>query len=309
MPARRAFLRSAIRVTICLITFLTSVCSVNHMYAQNPVRDITEQLSADADQGAIVDHLFQARKTASTTRALALHYSTISREQACRIQMALLKKMQAAGEKIVGWKMGGTKITKPGEKLDPVFGFMLASDKYQSGGIYPADRFANDTPIMEAEVGFWIGKDLPGPKVSRRQLEAAISGVGGTSELISARVRDVDGGLEAGLNLAIADGLSHGGFILPSQTVPLSEARFDTEIGSVKINEKVIATGHAKIMMEGDPLAAVLALANRLPQHGQHLRAGDVVIIGSMLESPPAGAGDHVDIEFSSFESLSIDFE
>ena len=63
------------------------------------------------------------------------------------------------------------------------------------------------------------------------------------------------------------------------------------EEGQVKINGELRAEGEAKIMMEGAPLDAVLALANRLPKHGRHLRAGDVVIIGSMLESPTAGAG------------------
>jgi 2-oxopent-4-enoate/cis-2-oxohex-4-enoate hydratase len=298
------------KMSFCLaIATLALLVSSKPMHAKNPVRDITDQLSAGQDRDAIVDHLFQARKTASVTRALALHYPDINQDEAYKIQMALLKKMQASGEKLVGWKMGGTKIVKPEDKLDPIFGFMLASDEYKSGGTAPANRFGDDTPIIEAEVGFWISKDLPGPKVSRKQLEAAIGGVGGTSELISARVRDSEGGLESGVDLAIADGLSHGGFILPKKNVPLSKGNFDTEIGSVKINGKTIATGTAKIMMEGDPLAAVLSLANRLPKHGQHLRKGDVVIIGSMLESPPAVAGDHVEIIFTSYEPLTLDIK
>lgn len=302
-----------LRVAYCLVSaafaFLLIVCSFDAVRAENPPRDITDQLSAGADFDAIAEHLFEVRKTAGVTRALALHYPDLDRDQAYQIQMILLKKMQAAGEKLAGWKMGGTKITKAGEKLDPIFGFMLASDEYKTGSTVAANRFGSDTPIIEAEVGFWISKDLPGPKVSREELEAAIGGVGGASELISGRVRNAEGDSGAGVILAIADGLSHGGFILPTKTVPLADAGFDTETGSVKINGKEIATGTAKIMMEGAPLDAVLALANRLLPLGHHLRAGDVVIIGSMLKSPPAAAGDHVEINFSSYESLSIDFE
>ena len=301
-------LHTKIAFSFAIATFAVLI-SNNTMHAKNPTRDITDQLAAGASHDAIVDHLFEARKTASVTRALALHYPDLTLDEAYKIQMALLKKMQASGEKLVGWKMGGTKIVKPEDKLDPIFGFMLASDQYKTGGTAPANRFGDDTPIIEAEVGFWIDKDLPGPKVSRRQLKAALHGVGGASELISVRVRDTEGGITAGLNLAIADGLSHGGFILPKKQVSLYAANFDTEVGSVKINEKTIATGTAKIMMNGDPLAAVLALANRLPKHGHHLRAGDVVIIGSMLDSPPAVAGDHVKIDFTTYEPLTIDIK
>ncbi len=302
-------LKTVFHLVIATFAFFSLAGNITTAHAKSPLRDITDQLSPGADIDTIADHLFQARKRASVTRALALHYPDMARDQAYKIQMALLKKMQAAGEKLVGWKMGGTIISKPGDQLDPIFGFMLASDQYQSGGTAPGNRFGDDTPIIEAEVGFLISKDLLGPKVSREELEAAIGGVGGASELISVRVRDTEGGIKAGVDLAIADGLGHGGFIFPNRIVPLGQAGFDTETGSVKINGKVLATGAAKSMMNGAPLDAVLALANGLLKHGHHLRAGDIVIIGSMLKSPPAVAGDHVEINFSSYESLSIDIK
>ena len=279
------------------------------LQAKGPTRDITDQLGPGESHKAIVDHLFQARKTASVTRALALHYPDLTLDEAYKIQMDLLKKFEDAGDKLVGWKMGGTKIVKPEDKLDPIFGFMLASDKFKSGGSAPANRFGDDTPIIEAEVGFWIDKNLPGPHVSRQEVEAAIDNVGGASELISVRVRDTEGGITAGLNLAIADGLSHGGFILPKKKFSLYAANFDTQVGSVIVNDQVIATGEAKIMMNGDPVEAVHALANRLLKHGRNLRDGDIVIIGSMLESPPAKTGDQVKIDFTTYEPLTIEIK
>lgn len=279
------------------------------VFAAELPRDMTDQLSAGASEQEIVDHLFAVRKNAGVSRALAIHFPNLNREKAYRIQMALLAKMEASGERLAGWKMGGTKIVKPDDQLDPIFGFMLASNKFESGTTVSATRFAADEPIIEAELGFWIGKDLLGPKVSPEQLKAALVGIGGASEIISARLRDTEGGLDTGVDIAIADGLAHGGFLLPQKTVSLAEADFDTEVGRVEINHKVKAIGAAKIMMAGAPLDAVLALANRLLKHGRHLRAGQVVIIGSMLDSPPATAGDHVKIGFTSFEPLTIDFK
>lgn len=306
-------IRKVIPNVLCCRLFvllgLLAICGLRSAEAKDVGKDITDQLSADASVDEIVDHLYQARKTGSMTRAVALHFPDLDRETAYKIQFALLARLEAAGERLAGWKMGGTKIVKPEDKLDPIFGFMLTSDEYKSGSTVEASQFADATPIMEAEVGFWIDKDLPGPKVSREQLKAAIGGVGGASEIISVRLRDAKGGIDTGVDLALADGLSHGGFILPKKHVPLAEANLDEETGQVEINGQVIAEGAAKTMMNGAPLDAVLALANLLPKHGRHLRAGEVVIIGSMLDSPPATVGDKVKINFSTFEPLSINFK
>lgn len=290
-----------------LVLLAPGICSVPQVMAKE--KDLTDQLAANAGIDAIADHLLAVRTCAGTTRALALHYPDLDREQAYQIQMALLAKMEARGGRVAGWKMGGTKISKPGDKLDPIFGFMLASNQFKSGSTLESDLFAGGTPLVEAEVCFWLKHDLPGPKTTREELKHAIAGVGGASELISVRVRDADGGIEAGVNLAIADGLSHGGFILPEHQFPLAKVDFHSETGSVVINGVVQAKGAANQMMNGAPLDAVLALANELPKHGRHLHAGDVVITGSMLESPPAKAGDHAEIRFSSFEPLSLNLK
>jgi 2-keto-4-pentenoate hydratase len=310
--------RSVNRLTTLVLGLLVllSACSQNDKHGPNVAKenkdtenDITSQLMAAADMDAIADHLLLARKDESTTRALAIHFPQLDREQAYQIQMALLAKMEAQGERLAGWKMGGTKITKPGEELDPIFGFMLASDQIQSGSTLKSNQFAAGSPFVEAEVCFWLKQDLPGPKISPEELAAAIGGVGGASELISARVRDAEGGSAAGVNLGIADGLSHGGFILPQQQFPLDQVDFAKETSLIKINDEVQAEGAASIMMNGVPLDAVLALANELPKYDRYLRAGDVVIIGSMLESPPAVAGDHAQIIFSSFGALDLTLE
>lgn len=278
-------------------------------YAANPHRDITEQLPRNAKLDAIVEHLVHARKTASVTRALALQFPDLDRDQAYKIQMALLEKLLADGERLVGWKMGGTLAAKPEVQLDPIFGFMLASDEYKSGSTILANRFCEDASNIEAELCFWISKDLPGPRVSREQLKTAIGGVGGASELISVRVRDARGGRRPRTELAIADGLSLGGFIRPAKKVPLAEANLKEEIGHVHINGQRIATGRASAMMNGAPIDAVFALANCLPQYGRSLRAGDIVIIGSMLDSPIAKSGDQAEIRFSTYGTLNINLK
>ena len=74
----------------------------------------------------------------------------------------------------------------------------------------------------------------------------------------------------------------------------------------MEINGKTISEGNSdKYRL----LDAVLFLANELPKYGRHLRAGDVVITGSVLDAPPAKAGDDVSINFADFDRLSVRFE
>ena len=202
--------------------------------------------------------------------------------------------------------MGGSHITDPDLPFNPVFGFMLASNEFQSGSKAISAKFVADGPLIEAEIGFVLKKDLPGPVTSRDELIDAIESVGGFSEFINVRIRDAEGGTKATSAQSIADGLSHGGFIQPSQKFSLDEIDLSMEKTRVVINGEVKSEGDSKDFAFLD---AVLYLANTLPKYGRYLHSGDIIITGSMLTPPPAEAGEKVEIRFSSFETLSIKFE
>ena len=269
-------------------------------------KDLTDQLSANASMETIADHLIKVRKAAGTTRALALYYPDLDEDTAYKIQMTMLSKLEKQGERVAGWKMGGAKVTDPSKPFKPLFGFMLASLEVKSGGTADHKRYTDGAPLIEAEVGFLIGKDLPGPDVSREELLNAIAGVGGFSELISIRVRGVDGGIKSTTAQGIADGAANGGFIQPQHKYPLDQIDLSKVEAKVLINGEVKATGNSKDYKFID---AVLYLANSLPKYGRYLHTGDVVITGSLLTPPPAKAGDKVKIEFSAFDPLSVTFK
>jgi len=269
-------------------------------------KDLTNQLSAGADIETIAEHLIQVRKTVGVTRALALHYPNLDKEKAYKIQMVMLTKLEEQGEKLVGWKMGGARVTDPNLPFEPAFGFMLASDEFQSGGVANNTKFAPGSPLIEAEGGFVLKKDLTNSTTSRDEVIDAIESVGGFCELISVRTRDTEGGIKATSAQFIADGMSHGGFIQPSQKYSLDKIDLSEVSTQVIINGEVKSEGDSKGFAFID---AVLFLANALPKYGRHLHSGDIIITGSMLTPPPASAGDKVEIKFSTFESLNIRFE
>lgn len=293
-------------VSVLLVFVMFGCQSGKTDKASSPVKDFTDELAAGADTETIAKHLIKVRKEVGVTRALALHYPNLDTDTAYKIQMTMLSMLEKQGERVAGWKMGGSQVTDPSKPFQPVFGFMLASYECPSGGTVSASKFVGGSPLMEAEVGFQLKQDLPGPTVSREELLAAIDSVGGFSELISIRVKDAKGGTKATLAQSIADGLANGGFIQPMHKYALDKIDLSKVKAQVDINGQVKATGDSQGFKFID---ALLYLANSLPKYGRHLRAGDIVITGSMLTPPPAKAGDHVEIKFSTFDPLSITFK
>ena len=255
-------------VSLCLMLLIISCQSSETDKTSLLSKDLTDQLPAGADIETIAEHLIQVRQTHGTTRALAIHY--------------------------------------PNLPFEPAFGFMLSSDEFQSGGVANNNKFAPGSPLMEAEVGFVLKKDLRNSTTSRDEVIEAIESIGGFCELISVRTRDTKGGIKATSAQFIADGMSHGGFIQPSQKYSLDKIDLSKVGAQVIINGKVKSNGDSKGFAFID---AVQFLANALPKYGRHLHSGDIIITGSMLTPPPASAGDKVEIKFSNFETLNLNFE
>ncbi len=304
---KKGILFNSLFVPALLVLFMFGCQSGKTDKATLPAKDLTADLGPGADMETIARHLIKVRKAVGVTRALALHYPNLSDTTAYKIQMTMLSMLEKQGEEIAGWKMGGSKVTDPNKPFKPVFGFMLASYECPSGETANSSRFVNGSPLVEAEVGFTFKKDLPGPVVSRDELLAAIDSVGGFSELISIRVRDAKGGTKATLAQAIADGLANGGFIQPKHKYAFNKFDLNQTIqAKVFVNGELKATGDSRGFRFID---ALLYLANALPHYGRHLRAGDIVITGSLLKPPPAKAGDYVKITFNVFKPLSITFK
>ena len=74
-----------------------------------------------------------------------------------------------------------------------------------------------------------------------------------------------------------------------------------------KKNEEVVASATGAAVL-GDPARAVAWLANKLAEHDRGLKAGEVVLPGSMTPIYPVGASDRVEAEFNTLGSVSVGF-
>jgi 2-keto-4-pentenoate hydratase len=106
---------------------------------------------------------------------------------------------------------------------------------------------------------------------------------------------------------AIADNGVAARFVLGEQRLPIADLDLpNTTVVLKKNGEEVGSATGAEVL--GDPARAVAWLANKLAEHHQSLKAGEIVLPGSMTPIYPVGAGDRVEAEFEALGSVSVRF-
>lgn len=189
-----------------------------------------------------------------------------------RLRAALL----ARGERVIGWKAGLTsRLTQAMFAAEePVCAFLLASGVFASGAEVPCARFA--ALVVEAEVAFLMKHDLVGPGVTPPRALQAVEGALPALELVDFRysgkplVTDI-----------IADGVYANAIVLGSALTPAASLDLALEGLVYELNGAVVATNTAAEVM-GGPANSLAWMANHLGARGLGLRAGDVVMSGSV---------------------------
>jgi 2-keto-4-pentenoate hydratase len=215
-------------------------------------------------------------------------FGKLSLDQAYRIQLGLIDRRCAAGERQIGWKVG---LTAPAMQQqfgfhEPVFGCVL--DSKASGHVFaPADLIA---PGFENELCMRLGSDLAGP-IGLEEARRAVDVVYPSLEIIETR-----GPFTEQIALAMADNAQQKTVILGSPA-PLPDDLTAIE-ALVSVNGQVIGTGTGAAVL-GNPLNSIVWLAEKLGAYGRRLKAGDLVMTGSFTRQFPFTPGDVVKAEFS----------
>ncbi|MBI3824517.1 MAG: fumarylacetoacetate hydrolase family protein [Candidatus Rokubacteria bacterium] len=231
----------------------------------------------------------------SETRAL-------SRDEAYAVQDRLRAELVRRGERVIGWKAGFTsKATQAMFGADgPVCGFLLGSGVYAGGSEVPVSRFA--TVVVEAEIALVLGRDLAGPGVAPPQALLAVEGGLPALELVDFRYTGTPGATDL-----IADGVYANAIVLGS---PLSAVRhLDLALEGLvyELNGAVAATNTAAEVM-GSPINSLAWIANHLAERGLSLRAGDVVMTGSVSALLRPRPGDTIRATYTRLGSVTARF-
>jgi 2-keto-4-pentenoate hydratase len=196
-------------------------------------------------------------------------------------QQELLRTTEADGATQAGWKAGfGTRHWRDTFGLDaPLVGFLLDTTRVPAGDVSVGDWTA---PRAEAELAMRMGSDVAGDATAEQAL-AAVEALAPAIELV-----DLSPAPEAPSDV-LAGNIYHRHWITGAFAPMPADGDLSGLVGHVtamgeamdRVSDVQAATGRA-----GEVLAEVARIAER---HGRGLRAGDVVILGSIV--PPTAVG------------------
>jgi 2-keto-4-pentenoate hydratase len=228
--------------------------------------------------------------------------SPLSLEEAYAVQDRLRERLLVEGERVIGWKAGVTNagLQKTYGVTEPVCGFLLGNGVLSSGAEVPMSRFGS--LVVEAEIAFVMRTDLAGPGVSPPRALQAVEGALPALELVDFRM--------SGKPLAadvVADGVFAKAIVLGTMLTPVTHLDLALEGLVYELSGAIAATNTAAEVM-GSPVNSLAWIANHLGARGLGLRAGDVVMTGSVSALLRPKAGDTVRATYTRLGSVSTRF-
>ncbi|HFX1214561.1 TPA: 2-oxopent-4-enoate hydratase [Pseudomonas aeruginosa] len=249
------------------------------------------------------DELYQAMLNREAVAPLTSRHD-LSIEDAYQISLRMLEHRLAAGEKIIGKKIGVTSkaVQNMLNVHQPDFGYLTDAMVFYSGEAMPISKLLMQ-PKAEGEIAFILKKRLMGPGVTNADVLAATECVMPCFEIVDSRIRDWKIKIED----TVADNASCGLFVLGDRAVSPRQVDLVTCGMVVEKNGHVISTGAGAAAL-GSPVNCVAWLANTLGRFGIPLKAGEVILSGSLVPLEPVKSGDVMRVDIGGIGSASVRF-
>jgi 2-oxopent-4-enoate/cis-2-oxohex-4-enoate hydratase len=252
---------------------------------------------------AISLELYNAQRKVEAIAPLTERYPDLTLKQAYGIQQHLMARRMDDGERVVGKKIGVTSqavmnLLGVGQ---PDFGILTDAMTVNSGEVIAASSLIQ--PKAEGELAFVLKHDLVGPGVTVADVLRATEGVMVCFEIVDSRIQD----WKIKIQDTVADNASCGVFVLGDRLVPLDDVDLQLCGMVLEKNGEVVATGAGAASM-GSPAVAVAWLANTLGHLGVSLKAGEVILSGSLGPMIPVRAGDNLRVSIGGVGSCSVRF-
>ena len=230
--------------------------------------------------------LVAARRSGRAVESFPREWSPADLDEAYRLQAAVA---DAIGD-IAGWKVVGVTPEQRGALgVDRPLGGPIMAPWLRDATAGPATfRVAEFVvPKLECELAFELARDLParaGRPYTRDEVAAATGALRIGIEVVDSRLPPRQGALAE-----LADACNHGAYVA-GPAIPVWHSLDFAGIGIVlrRLHDGVdeeIATGSGAAILDGDPFATVVMLANAQPP-GAGLRAGAIVTTGSCTGAP-----------------------
>ncbi|MCY1281321.1 2-hydroxyhexa-2,4-dienoate hydratase [compost metagenome] len=251
------------------------------------------------------EELYQALLQGATLAPLTERWPEISIEDAYHISLYSINKRVAAGDVIVGKKIGVTSRAVQ-EMLgvhQPDFGFITRQMWFDHDARISLSENRLIQPRAEGEIAFRLKRDLRGPGVTEADVLAATDCVMACFEIVDSRIHDWNIAIQD----TVADNASCGVFVLGDTQVDPHELDLPNLHMRVFKNGAPLSEGYGSAV-QGNPLTAVAWLANTLGAFGIPFKAGEIILSGSLVPLEPARAGDQFELTIDGLGSARVSF-
>lgn len=209
-------------------------------------------------------------------------------DAAYEVQEVIIENRVSLRNRRVGRKVG---LTAPAVQRQlgvdqPDFGVLLSDMQRSEDEQIPHDRLI--APRIEAEIAFIMGRDVEA--TDRDSVLAAVDYVAPALEIVDSRIS----GWDIGIVDTVADNASSAYFVLGQGTATLDGYVPAGAEMVMTINGREASTGTGADCL-GDPIDALLWVAETAAALGRPLRAGEIVLSGALGPMAPLNAGDVVE--------------
>ncbi|MCH9670614.1 MAG: fumarylacetoacetate hydrolase family protein [Gammaproteobacteria bacterium] len=227
----------------------------------------------------------------------------LTAREAHLIQFEIMNARVQRGDRIVGFKAALTSKAMQRETgiPEPLMGTLLGSRVFDGAEPVSLSNGGFLRPTLEPEVAVLLKKDLSGPGVQVFDALAAIEGYFPAVELGDYRYLEGTRVLQD----SVACNTYNGGTVIGGPMSSPAGLDLRTEGMTMSLNGEPCASGTG-VEVLGDPLNSVVFLANKLAEFDLSLKAGMVLLTGSITRSISLSAGDHIRVEFTRLGQLDV---
>ena len=228
-------------------------------------------------------------------------------DTAYQVQRAAGGLLSAAGYgRQAGWKIGCTT-----EVMQQYLGISspCAGRMFQARVWHGRHAFAVHPPRrlgVECEIAVRMGSDLPqrGTPYEPTDVAGAVAACMAAIEVVEDRYQDYPA---LDTPTLIADDFFHHSCVVGEQIENFPPDRLREVTATMSINGLEVGSGAGSDIM-GEPLTVLAWLANGCVSWGTPIQAGDVILLGSLVQTNWVGAGDSVVICNEPFGEVRADF-
>ncbi len=227
-------------------------------------------------------------------------------DEAYGIQWALHDWFAARGEDYAGWKVGvtSTAMQEYMKMTTPCMGRVRSRLVARNHADLP--RAAYCAPGIECEIVARMGRDLVPSDAphTRESVADAVAALMPGFEIVDDRYDDI---LSMPAITLIADDFCNAGCVLGDEVTDWRDLDLEAIEGRMSVNGEEPSVGHGRDVL-GHPLEALAFVANHMAANGLTLKAGEFVMLGSLVKTRWLDKGDSATAEIDGLGKVSVSF-